>query len=300
MKNLLNVFVLAMITVFSITSCSDDDAVAIQRIDSNLTLNFEGLEDLGADYAYEGWIIVNGQPVTTGIFRVDANGQLSQTTFTIAQEDLDAATAFVLTIEPSPDADPAPSDVHILAGNFQGNNATLTVDHGAAIGNDFTASTGKYILATPTDGGSDTNENSGVWWLDPTAGPGPGLDLPTLPAGWIYEGWAVIDGTPVSTGRFTAAAGSDDFNGFSGTAGGPPFPGEDFLTNAPEGLDFPLDLSNRAVVISIEPVPDNSPAPFTLKPLVATVPANAVDHTVYDMANNAIATNPTGTVNIAK
>ena len=300
MKNLLNVFAIALIAIVTFSSCSDDDNGIVERIDSTLTLNFDGLEDLGSDYAYEGWIIANGQAITTGVFRVDANGQLSESSFTVSQEDLDAATTFVLTIEPSPDPDPGPSEVHILAGDFQGNNANLTIDHRAAIGSDFTTSTGSYILATPTDGGSDTDETSGVWWLNPGAGPGAGLDLPALPAGWIYEGWAVIDGIPVTTGRFNLVTGSDDFNGFSGTAGGPPFPGEDFLTNAPEGLTFPTDLSNRTVVISVEPVPDNSPAPFTLKPLVGAVPANAADHTLYDMANNAVATNPTGTVNIAK
>ena len=225
---------------------------------------------------------------------MDANGAPSKTSFDIDADQLEKSTAFILTIEPSPDSDPTPSDVHILAGDFSGTNATLSVDHGAALGNDFTAATGTYILATPTDG-MNNNENSGVWFLDPTTGPGPGLDLPTLPAGWNYEGWAIINGTPVSTGTFTSPSGEDDSALFSGAMGGPAYPGEDFVLNAPTGLSFPTDLAGTTVVVSIEPSPDNSAAPFLLKPLVAPVDAAAIDHTPYSMNNNAAATNPTGT-----
>ena len=293
--NNVKLFFLAILfgTTF-LTSCNDDDVTATT---GNLDLNITGLQDLGSDYVYEGWLIVDGSPVSAGIFSVNANGELSKSSFEIDQETLNNAATYVLTIEPSPDNDPAPSDVHILAGDFSGNNAAITVNHGAAIGTDFLAATGSYILATPTDGGAMTDENSGIWWLDPAGGPGAGLDLPTLPAGWVYEGWAVIDGSPISTGTFTSVTGMDNFSGFSATdAGSPPFPGEDFLINPPNGLNFPVDLAGKTVVISVEPSPDNSTAPFLLKPLVGAVPADAVDHTLYGMNNNAAATNPTGTV----
>ncbi len=289
MKHLIKFFTLSLIVSLFLTSCDSNDS-------ADLNLNLTGLEQLGTDYAYEGWIMVDGSPVSTGVFSVDSDGNPSNSSFEVSNEDLESATAFVLTIEPSPDPDPAPSAVKYLAGDFSGNTASLTISHPAALGTDFTASSGNYILATPTDGGSDTNEFSGVWWLDPTAGPGPGLDLPSLPNGWVYEGWAVIDGTPLSTGRFSSIQGADDFNGFSGTQGGPPFPGEDFLQNAPSGLNFPVDLRGQTVVISVEPSPDNSAAPFTLKPLVSSVLENATDHSSLSMSNNAIQTNPTGTV----
>ena len=184
--------------------------------------------------------------------------------------------------------------MHILAGDFSGTSADLTVGHGAALGNDFTSAAGTYILATPTDG-MNNNERSGVWFLDPTAGPGPGLELPTLPAGWKYEGWAVINGTPVSTGTFTDVTAADEGAAYSGAMDGPPFPGEDFIVNAPSGLSFPTDLRGATAVISIEPSPDNSAAPFLLKPLVSPIDASADDHTPFGMSNNATATNPTGT-----
>jgi hypothetical protein len=297
MKKRNSIFAAALmaILVTAIGCTKDKEVVIVEPTTSNLTMNFSGLEDLGSDYAYEGWIIVDGAPVSAGIFTVDASGNPSATSFEMDQEMLDKATAYVLTIEPSPDSDPAPSSVHILAGDFSGNTSSLTVDHASAIATDFVSSAGKYILATPTDGGSMDDEESGVWWLDPS-GPSPTLDLPTLPAGWEYEGWAVVDGVPLSTGKFTMASGGDDAAPYSGASAGPPFPGEDFLLNAPAGLTFPVDLRGRTIVVSVEPVPDNSPAPFVLKPLVDVVPMGAMTHSPIDMDNNAAATNPTGTI----
>jgi len=280
---------LAIVFMIGLTSCGDD-----KEETQTLNLNLQGLSNVGPDYAYEGWIMVDGTPKTTGVFTIDDNGTPSSNAFEIATEDLEVATAFILTIEPSPDSDPAPSDVHILAGDFTGNSSSLTVDHGAALGTDFTSSTGGYILATPTDT-DDTNELSGVWFLDNRSGSAAAaLDLPSLPAGWAYEGWAVIDGSPISTGTFTSASGADASGIFSGENSGPPYPGEDFLRNAPSGLTFPTNLQSGTIVVSVEPVPDNSPAPFVLKPLVGQVDGNAADHTFYDLENNATNTNPTG------
>ena len=150
-------------------------------------------------------------------------------------------------------------------------------------------------MATPTTTVT-TDENSGVWWIDPTGGPSAGLSLPALPAGWEYEGWVVINGMPLSTGKFAMVDAADKSAAYSGSdATGPAFPGEDLVSNAPMGLSFPTDLAGQTVVISVEPCPDNSAAPFLLKPLVGQVSANATDHTPYDMANNASATNPSGT-----
>lgn len=281
----------ALLTIGLIISCNDDSDSAPSS--QNLTLNFTGLEDLGENYKYEGWIMVNGKPVTTGVFTINSNGEQSQTLFSIAAATLDMATKFILTIEPFPDSDPSPTKTHILAGDFVSNNATLTIGAPEALGNNFTMAKGKYVLATPSDG-DNTNEKSGIWFigsLPPTAG----LDLPTLPEGWKYEGWAVINGKPITTGTFTSLSGADMFSGFSGPSGTPPFPGEDFIKNAPAGFTFPTDLSGKTAVISIEPFPDNSAMPFLLKPLIASISATAMDHVVYSMTNNAAATTPTGT-----
>jgi len=186
----------------------------------------------------------------------------------------------------------------ILGGAIDAKTGTLSVAHAAALGNDFSTAAGKYILATPSDG-ADTNESSGLWFLDNSGtDPVASLELATLPAGWKYEGWAVIDGTPVSTGTFTSASGDDGWAPYSGSEGTPPYPGEDFLLNAPAGLTFPADLLGKTAVISVEPDPDNSTDPFVLKPLVGMISATAEVHTPHAMENNAAATNPTGSVTI--
>ena len=286
---------MAIIGLLLISSCKKDEDP--EETMKSITVNITGLEDLGSDYVYEGWLIVNGSPVTTGTFNVDANGNLSKTMFELKASDVDNATKFVLSIEPKNDSDPAPAATKMMAGDFSGTNASLTI---APVG-DFTNSAGKYILATPTDG-PDTNENSGIWFLDISTGsPTVGLDLPTLPDGWKYEGWVVISGQPVTTGTFTDTMATDDADPFSGSMALPDvngtdgfFPGEDFLMNAPSGLNFPTDIAGGMAVISIEPYPDNSPNPFTLKPLVQPIPADAMDHSVYEMGQNL--SFPTGAV----
>ena len=66
--------------------------------------------------------------------------------------------------------------------------------------------------------------------------------------------------------------------------------------NAPEGLTFPLDLSGKKLVISVEPNPDTSPDPSPIKPLIGVVPLNALDHVLYTMDNQDIASENFGKV----
>ena len=297
---MLNKTIYFLILIMGLTTaigCSDDDSPAAQN---SLTLSINKLEDVGANFIYENWLIVDGSPVAAGTFSVDSNGVLSETKFLMPAKTLDSATEYVLTIEPNPDPDPTPSKVHVLGGDFVSDNAEVSIDHSKALGTNFSTAAGNYILATPTDEDT-TNENSGLWWLDPNPSttnlfPSPGLTLPTLPEGWEYEGWVVIDGVPVSTGKFTSVYGADSTKLFSGTTSGPQFPGEDFLMNAPQGLTFPLDLSGKKVVISVEPKPDTSPDPSTIKPLEGTVPPNATDHLLYTMLNKDIGSENFGSV----
>ncbi|MFK7951709.1 MAG: anti-sigma factor [Ekhidna sp.] len=258
----------------------------------NMALNLTGLEDLGDNFAYEGWVIVDGSPVSTGTFSVDGSGNLSQTDFPVNGVSLASASMFVLSIEPVPDTDPAPAATKILSGPFSGSNATVST---GTVGSGFEDATGKYIIATPTGTGASEEEFSGIWFLDNSSGSAvAGLDLPTLADGWKYEGWVVIDGTPVSTGTFTSATGSDDSAPFSGSNAGPAYPGEDFLTNAPAGLTFPTDLRSQTAVISIEPSPDNSASPFALKPLAGMIPATLSGPA--SLGNNVTASFPSGSV----
>ena len=282
----------AVLMLFMISSCSnDDDGTAGASVTSNtLRISLTGLENLGSNFVYEGWLIVNGSPITTGRFTVDDSGNFSQTLFTVDPTQLQNATKFVLTIEPTNDPDPAPSNTKVLAGDFSGSSATVT----SSIVGDFSTAQGKYILATPTDNDA-SNEASGVWFLDNSSGSAvTGLNLPTLPNGWKYEGWVVFNGVPLSTGTFSLISKEDDnatTSPYKGNAGnGPAYPGEDYLQNAPGniGTTFPTDLRGRTLVISVEPFPDNSPNPFTLKPLAHVIPNGSATHTTLTMGNGPV------------
>ena len=281
------VTLLAVVALILAAFVATRPAVAADSV--KLQLDFTGLEDLGSGWAYEGWLIVGGAPVSTGVFTIDGSGAPSATTFTVKGSDASAASAFVLTVEPSPDSDPAPSAVHVLAGDLADGVAQLSAGHGAALGNSFAGASGGYILNAPSGGASAVYAN-GIWWLDPAAGPGPTLDLPALPAGWVYEGWVVGPGGPMSTGRFISSSGadSDGAGATGGTEPFPPFPGQDFV-NPPTVL-----TNGYAAVISIEPEPDNSAAPFAFKPLVDMVIEDVGAGTLQAMTNNASAF-PTGT-----
>ena len=292
---------LVVLGVITFAACGDDPVDAAPEM---LQLSFTGLDPLQNGYHYEGWAIIAGAAVTTGKFNVDANGGLVTTTGSAITGgvfdtgiDLTDATRIVITIEPMGDTDAVAASTHIVAGPVSGASAALSVGDESALGDDFTGASGSYILATPTNG-DGTDENSGIWFLSlATGSPTEGLDLPTLPEGWVYEGWAVIGGTPVTTGHFTATDAADLSAFFSGPEVGPPFPGEDFLVNAPTGLSFPTDLAGATAVISIEPLPDDSDAPFTLKPLVATIATDATDHVTYSIPTN-LGSFPTGTATI--
>lgn len=243
-----------------------------------LALELNGLEVLGDGFVYEAWVVVDEEPVSAGVF--------TDPTTPVVLDGARAADAgaVVITIETDPDPDPAPSASKVLAGDLVDGVAMLAIDHPAAVATGFAEARGAYILATPTDGtGPAENERSGVWWTDvPRA---QSLFLPELGEGWIYESWVVIDGAPVTGGTFRDPFAADDAAPFSGPEEGPPLVGEDYLLNAPDGLAFPVDLRGMTAVISVEPVPDDSPDPFALKVLVGDIPADAIDHTVYQQAN---------------
>ena len=238
--------------------------IAEHNTDAKLELSFVTLPALGDDYLYEGWMITADGPVTSGRFTV--SGDEGSHTFVIDRALADASTLFVLTIEPKFGDNPAPSDTHIAAGPFVNGVAQLTTVHGAALGTDFLDSNGGFILETPTTAGNAEDYDQGVWFLEPAAGPGAGLRLPELPAGWAYEGWVVGEEGPISTGTFVdpASADRDGAGPTAGPDGAPPFPGQDFIDPA-------MSLIGQTVVISVEPDPDDSPMPFFIKPLAGGV-----------------------------
>ena len=285
LKAALPVAIALSLTACNLSNDDDDDNVA------RMTLLSTNLEALGDDFDYEGWIIVDGAPVSTGKFDI-VDGETVPAVFNLDVTQANAAETFVLTIEPVENDPATPADTHILAGAISSdasNNrvSNIVTNHPGAFSSDFTESAGTFILATPSNG--NVTPTQGVWYLDNSSGSAvAGLTLPTLPAGWVYEGWIVGEDGPISTGTFTdvAAADSDAGGATAGTMGTPPFPGQDFITP-------PLDLVGLTSVISVEPYPDNSAAPFSMKPLVTEIAAS------NNVLGNVSASNlPSATVSI--
>jgi hypothetical protein len=285
--------ILGLVIAVSALAMGCDESATSPSAGPPLSLSFTGLSPLQGGFHYEGWAIIDGQPFSTGKFNVGPDGSLRTVGGApiaggalATNVDVGIASAIVITIEPAGDTDAVPAATKVLAGSVSNRSAALTATVPEALGNDFASASGVFILATPTDG-PDTNERSGIWFLDNRSGaPGVGLSLPTLPAGWEYEGWAVIGGIAVTTGKFLRPSGPDFAAPFSGPMPGPPFPGEDFLTNAPGGLRFPLDLGGSMAVITIEPSPDDSPAPFSaLRPLIGAIPAGAAAGVTLPLGN---------------
>lgn len=251
---------------------------------AELVMRYVGLEPLGPDYVYEGWIITSAGPISSGRFEVSQSDETFS--FDVLESDARDSTAFVLTIEPKFNDDPAPAATHILAGDYSGFVSNLGVQHPAALGTFFGEAAGSFILAAPSD--PNASYANGVWWLDP-AGPAPTLNLPTLPGGWVYEGWVVTDRGPISTGRFTSVEGADS-DGAGPQAGPeptPPFPGQDFVNP-------PIDLVGATMVITVEPEPDNASGPFTMKPLAGVASDPGRPGVLQSMMNQAADTNPVG------
>ena len=284
---------LTLITAALLLGCDSNNGIeALPGQGGDLVWSFQGLEPLGGGFVYEGWIIVDGAPVSVGRFNLDGTGTPDLAGDALSADEFENAAAFVLTIEPGAGDDPAPSDTKLLGGPIVDQVAMLSIDHPAALADDFSSAAGAFILQTPTTSGIPDDYNQGIWYLDPAAGPGPALQLPTLPAGWAYEGWIVDGSGPISTGRFSGASGADsDGDGAdSGPDPGPPFPGQDFITP-------PLDLVGLTAVITVEPEPDDSPAPFLFKPLVDATIEDVGPGVLQSMANRAD-TAPTGRIDL--
>jgi hypothetical protein len=280
--------------------------LAMQAGAAELTLSFSNLPPLNemTEGLYEGWAIIDGMPVSTGVFNVNGSGQPVMPgggdviPFFPVADSIGLASSIKISLEPPGDVDPAPSGLIVLGGEV---NSETTALSAAVPGLDMLmTSAGSYILATPSDNATDPdNDDEGIWFLT-MPGPVAGLtNLPDLGPNWTYEGWVVdVSGggpIPYTTGTFDMAAGIDsDEAGCMG--GGPPFPGQDFTAfHCDPVLD--LDSGDFAAVISIEPVPDNSPAPFLFKPLAGMIPTDALQNG-GTVVNQVLETFPTGTAAI--
>ena len=86
---------------------SDDKEFSLTLSDEGIIF-LSGVEALPADKAYEGWLVADSGPVSTGILNV-TEGIIHQN-FTLSGANLFANFhTFVVSVEPVPDPDPAPS-----------------------------------------------------------------------------------------------------------------------------------------------------------------------------------------------
>lgn len=276
-RRVAGILVLAVLLGATLTA---EASASHRRPAHEIKLHLQELQPLEGAF-YELWVVKGRRKESAGSFNVNGSGRLvdgfGHPARFFSRTEPARADALVVTIEPSPDPERGPSGIAILAGSPRRNHARLRFPVS------LREMAGSFILATPTDSVS-TNETAGVWFLDPAGGPGPSLTLPELPDGWVFEGWGVTQGHPLTTGRFTEATGADSAAPFSGPNPGPPFPGEDFLQNLPPGITPPVDLADGSslIVITLEPdmagVDPTGDGPFSIKPLLVLVPDGAPDH----------------------
>ncbi|MGQ0535932.1 MAG: hypothetical protein ACT4PT_07655 [Methanobacteriota archaeon] len=274
----------------------------------DVVLSLDQVPPLGVAVVYEGWVQIAGEWTSFGKFIVRADGtvadaegfkrhgNVSQAVFEKVKDGRDAV-AIMVTIEPGADPSPLPSNHRLLYGVVGGREderrANLGQGGEATILPEMRFAAGSFTLITPTDDVNDprnnTNNNqSGIWYYaqaDPRCGQEAlavcqGLNLPTLPSGWKYEGWIVDDQVDppkyYTTGKFRSPLGRDDDASTARSRGlgslGPPFPGQDFVNAT---LDVPiLNLTSGRfrTFISVELDPDTNPDPFFLQPLDGDLP----------------------------
>jgi len=210
---------------------------------------------------YEGWLQVDGSPISFGRFDVTADGKLvdpfgddvDPRGFRVTAA-IDRVEAVFITLEPPADRDADPSTGVVLAGPVHGEARDVALTVTDAVGAALGTARGRFMLRTPTSAATD-DESRGVWFGD--AGGAPLLELPLLPAGWRYEGWVLRGDAAFPTGRFAAPDGPDeDGAGDQGGAEPPPsLPGQDWLDEGPGRLTE----GDARVVVSVEP--DGRPYP---------------------------------------
>ena len=308
---------LILIAALAVSSCGgDDDSVTYVAGTTYFEFVWENLDSLDNGYYYEAWALIENYAYSLGKFNINSTGNMIDTTGEIIKDNVlsyDGVpwtyfTAIGVTIQELEDS--TVSSRHFLGGTVTDDaEALLSVDHEAGVNADLSGAAGSYILGTPTDG-ANTNETSGIWFIDKSVGiPTAGLDLPELEAegGWIYEGWIKVNDKYYSTGTFYSTTTADDTSRYGSTEQlGHPYPGEDFLINAPSELTFPLDLRGKHLMVTLEPEddfdPDNPMGFILLEAQISTIASEDYTYQMTSMVENTLPTCSVGmgtTIDIA-
>lgn len=272
-----------------------DPADRISMVD----LSFQGLEPLKGGLKYQAWAVTRRSGLYQGlpflVFNVNEAGALVdpvQDTVLTGPFQLtlaaDAVYGIAVSLEITEGSFVSDSYSYLLGGVVEGKAADLELAPWLGLNMNLSGMAGWYVLGTPTDG-DPQNEEAGIWFLDGSGpGPVPGLNLPDVEPGWNYEGWVVVGSDTLSTGKFSTAAGPDLSNRHSGERPAPAFPGEDFLSDPPENVTFPLHLPGASVFVTLEPwnTWDTEPqSPFFLRLLEGEVPQAAVPGRAYELTS---------------
>jgi hypothetical protein len=180
-----------------------------------------------------------------------------------------------VTLEPPGDEDPQPAPYVLLAGDFQGDRALLTVEGQVTDREPLEPEPGAHSLFTSSNNialGYPSFENAGIWFFNVRPGQNKHgtreVHVSPLEPSWIYQGWIVRDfGTPdevwIPFGKFRPDdvgllssrddTGSGPFSGDEDYLNGgiEDVPGDEWTTTTvadqlgfrlPGGLDVPLAL----------------------------------------------------------
>ncbi len=196
-------------------------------------------------------------------------------------EDWGTPTQFTITIESEGDRDEK-KGLLFMSTEVKNEATVLNFDLPETQGEN------SLLLATPTDGNTTINEQSGIWFT--TESLGQSLSLPGIPEGFIFEARLIHMDTATSLGmgRFLKADQSDNSNSYSLTATPYYFPGEDFLTNMPGNIEAPVNIANGQyeIIISIEPNIDEidpTGEEVFVKYISSTIPEDLNTHTSYGL-----------------
>lgn len=299
----MTVRVVLLAVVLSAAGCDSSSTETVEEGLFSVHVSMSNIEPLPGGFHYAGWAEQpGGEMIAVGSFSVGPNGaivdlegnRLIGGKFTVS-DDLTNTTDFLVTIESAGSDSEAPSETRLVAGRIEELEATLTIRD--AIHESIGTSSGTFIVATPTNG-PDSDETSGVWFINITGGQfARGLLIPYPLAGWSYHGWVDIDGITVTTGPIVGANTADAAAPHSGPLEGFNFPGEDFLVNAPDGLTFPTPVGSASVYVTIEPEPDPDPGASYFVLLRGSVPGSPSDSTNY-MLDSLVDNLPRGRVRI--
>lgn len=279
------IFIIITISMISFWGCEYfENSTTINS--ASFELNITGLPQISDTLAYVVWFDNDDRPPVF-IKQLSPNAQ-GDIYFKEEQKlvFLDSAQTILVTVErKSQIGTPnfTASTRIVLSGRLSKGICELTLAENF-IG--FGQTSARYTLYTPTDGNLASNPFGGIWFVDSVDAnkTTAGLNIPVLTAGWIYEGWIEIAGNKLSTGRFRNPRAADLFNGYSATSASVPFPGEDFISNAPSGFNFPLDLRGAKTYVTLEI--NDGRTRGTLQGSViyeATIPNDAVSLKSYSM-----------------